>query len=228
MVNRCLTGEVKFYSFYIDNSYVCAHIGKINVEHLDYYCETDYVNCGINSNANVVVKWWRFIELGTQLFMTVTYLHSPFCKRPRWHVLWEAGKSIYICSTKWDQLTEGSICETKWVIIQIPLSENMIDGDLTTTIIDWGYMQWCMTRTRSLDSLGWQFLDFLDQASWCHAGTARSLWLHRCGMGCCRHWCWDVPLNSWHGGNRRGLVHLGCQCCRCSRCGLHMLCRLYL
>ena len=52
-----------------------------------------------------------------------------------------------------------------------------------------------------------------------------SLWLHRCGMGCHRHWCWGIPLDSWCGGNGWSLVHLGCWHCRYSRCGLHALCR---
>ena len=107
----------------------------------------------------------------------------------------------------------------------IPLSKNMIHGSLTTAIIDWGCIQWCVTITRSMDSPGQQFLDFLDQASWCQVGMARSSWLHRCGMGCHRHWCWGILLNSWHGRNSWSLVHLGCQCCRCSGCGLHVQCR---
>ena len=37
-------------------------------------------------------------------------------------------------------------------------------------------------QSKSKDSLGQQFLDLLDQVSWCHVGTAGSLWLHRCGM----------------------------------------------
>ena len=103
----------------------------------------------------------------------------------------------------------------------IPLSENMIHCNLTLTF-DWGCRQQCITMTRSVDSLGQEFLDFLDQASGCHAGMARSSWLHRCGMGCHRHWHWGVPLNSWCGKNGWSLVYLGCWCCRCSRCGLHV------
>ena len=76
-----------------------------------------------------------------------------------------------------------------------------------------------------MDSPGQQFLDLLDQASRCHVGMARSLWLHRCGMGCHRLWCWGILLNSWCGRNSWSLFHLGCQCCRCSRCGLHAWCR---
>ena len=56
---------------------------------------------------------------------------------------------------------------------------------------------------------------------------ARPLWLHRCGMRCHRHLCWGIHLDSWSGRNSWGLAHLGCQCCRCIRCGLHMLCRLW-
>ena len=101
----------------------------------------------------------------------------------------------------------------------------------------WEYMTWQFITTiyrdadsgtlqsKSIDSLGQQFLDLLDQASWCHVGIARSLWLHRCGMGCHRLWCWGILLNSWCGRNSWSLFHLGCQCCRCSRCGLHAWCR---
>ena len=83
-------------------------------------------------------------------------------------------------------------------------------------------MQWCITITESMDSLGREFLDLLDQAFWCHAGTARSSWLHRCSMGCCRHWFQGILLNSWHGRNSWGLFHwvasvadaagVGCMC----------------
>ena len=100
----------------------------------------------------------------------------------------------------------------------------MIHCNLTLTI-DWGCRWQCITMTRSVDSLVQEFLDFLDQASWCHEGMARSSWLHRCGMGCHRHWCQGIPLNSWCGGDSWSLIHLGCQCCMCSRCGLHVLCR---
>ena len=88
----------------------------------------------------------------------------------------------------------------------------------------WGSIQQCVMIKRSVDGLGQKFLDFLDQALRCHVGMARSLWLHRSGMRCHRHWCWGIFLNSWHGRNSWSLVHLGYQCCRCSRCGLHMLC----
>ena len=110
------------------------------------------------------------------------------------------------------------------MIIQHSPFENMIHCNLTRTI-DWGCRWQHLTMTRSVDSLGPEFLDFLDQASGCHAGTARSLWLHRCGMGCPRYWCWGILLNSWHGRNSWSLVHPGCQCCRCSGCRLHVLCR---
>ena len=53
-------------------------------------------------------------------------------------------------------------------------------------VIYWGCVQWHITITRFVDSLSQEFLDLLDQASWCHAGMARSLGLHRCGMGCHR------------------------------------------
>ena len=59
-----------------------------------------------------------------------------------------------------------------------------------TLQLTWECRWQCVTGTRSMDSHGWEFLDFLDQASWCHAGMAGSSWLHRCGMGCHRHWCW--------------------------------------
>ena len=80
-------------------------------------------------------------------------------------------------------------------------------------------------QSKSMDSPGQQFLDLLDQASWCHVGMARSSGMHRCGMGCHRLWCWGILLNSWHGRDSCSLFHPGCQCCRCSRCGLHVWCR---
>ena len=125
-----------------------------------------------------------------------------------------------------NQLTEGSVLKSNEAIwsYNIPLSENRIHSDLNTTTC-WGCMQWHMTRTRSVGSPGQQFLDLLDQASWCHTGMARSSWLHRYGMGCHRLWCRAILLNSWHGRNSWSLFHLGCWCCRCSRCGLHAWCR---
>ena len=100
----------------------------------------------------------------------------------------------------------------------------MVHCNLTITV-GWGCISQCITITRSMDSLGWEFLDFLDQASWCHVGMAGSLWLHWSGMGCHRHWYRDIPLNSGHDRNSWNLVHLGCGCCRHSGCGLHALCR---
>ena len=44
-------------------------------------------------------------------------------------------------------------------------------------------------------------------------------------QGCHRHQCQGILLNSWHSRNSWGLFHLGCWCCRCSRCGLHVWCR---
>ena len=132
----------------------------------------------------------------------------------------------YICTTKWNQLTEGLVLEVKWVIIQhLPFWEYDIQRFNSTN--EWGCIWQCIMITRSVDSLGQKFLDFLDQASSCHVGRGRSSWLHRCGMGCHRHRCFGILLNSWHGWNSWGLACLGCWCCRCSRCGLHMLCRLW-
>ena len=122
-------------------------------------------------------------------------------------------------------LRDQSLKWNKWSY-NIPLSENMRHCNLTL-INGWGWIQQHVTITRSMDKLGREFLDFLDQASWCHVGMAGSSWLHRCGMGCHRHWCWGCSLNSWCGRNSWGLVCLGCKCCRCSRCGLHVLCRLW-
>ena len=103
---------------------------------------------------------------------------------------------------KWaNQLTEGSVLKTKYnFIIRHPPFWDYITWQFTTTIY-WGCMQWHIMITRSMDSLGQEFLDLLDQAFWCHAGMAKSLWLHRCGMGCHRHWCRGILLNSWCGGN---------------------------
>ena len=106
----------------------------------------------------------------------------------------------------------------KWVIIQHPPFWEY-DMQQFNSMNDWGCIWMCITITRSVGSLVQTFLDFLDQASWCYAGMARSSWLHRSGMRCHRHWCWDILLNSWHGRNNWSLVHLGCQCCRWSRLG---------
>ena len=71
----------------------------------------------------VVVKWWlqvynfKHYLLGNTVH---TYIHLCSLSM-RWHMLWDAGKSIYIYwKAKWDQLTKGSVCETKQVIIQHP------------------------------------------------------------------------------------------------------------
>ena len=109
----------------------------------------------------------------------------------------------------------------KWSY-DIPLSEIMIWWSYTWFI---GDVDGSALQSKSMDSLGQQFLDLLEQASWCHVGMARSLWLHRCGMVCHRLWCWGILLNSWHGRNSWSLFHLGCQCCGCSICGLHVWCR---
>ena len=83
--------------------------------------------------------------------------------------------------------------------------------------IYWGCMQQCIMKTESVDSLGQQFLDLLDQASWCHVGMARSLGLQRSAMGCCRHWCQGILLNSWCGKNSwvasvADAANVGCMC----------------
>ena len=109
----------------------------------------------------------------------------------------------------------------KWMIIQHPPFWEY--DTLQFNANNWlGCIQQCITMTRSMNSLGWEFLDFLDQASWCHLGMAGSSWLHRCGMGYHRHWYRSIPLNSWCGGNSWGLVHLGCQCC--SAAGVGCMC----
>ena len=67
-------------------------------------------------------------------------------------------------------------------------------------------------QSKSVDSPGQQFLDLLDQASWCHAGMAGSSWLHRCGMGCHRLWHWGIVLDGWHGcpSSVAGAGDVGC------------------
>ena len=149
--------------------------------------------------------------------------------RPRQHVLWDVGKSIYIyCKAKQDQLTEGSVCEIKWVIILHPPF--------------WEYT----TQWFKYNNLLGMYMVMHCHLNRSH-GQSRSIvprfpgsgilvpmwaWLDLCGstgvagdVG--RHWCWGIPLNSWHGRNSWSLLHLGCQCCRCSGCGLHMWCRLW-
>ena len=50
--------------------------------------------------------------------------------------------------------------------------------------IYWGCVQQCIMNTESVDSQGQQFLDLLDQASWCHVAQPD---LHGCtGVA------WDV------------------------------------
>ena len=78
--------------------------------------------------------------------------------------------------------------------------------------------------TRSMDSLGQEFLDFQDQVSWCHAGMAGSSWLQR-GVA------WDVTgigagaflwtagvmgtVGAWfiRVAGVAGAVGVGCMCC---------------
>ena len=120
--------------------------------------------------------------------------------------------------------TSGAVLKSKCnLIIQHPPFWEYITQWFTTWFI--GDVDSGALLSKSMDSLGQQFLDLLDQASWCHVGMARSSWLHRCGMGCHRLWCRGILLNSWCGRNSWSLFHLGCQCCRCSRCGLHAWCR---
>ena len=109
------------------------------------------------------------------------------------------------------------------LIIQHPPFWEYITQQFTTQFV--GDVCGSTLQSKSMDSLGRQFLDLLDQASWCHVGMARSLWLHRCGMGCHRLWCQSILLNSWHGRNSWSLFCLCCQWCRCNRCGLHTWCR---
>ena len=140
-----------------------------------------------------------------------------------------AGRHIYIYHEKLDSSTGlllhwEQFLNLNKAIIQHPPFWEYITQQFTMTIY-WGCMQQHITKTESVDILGWEFLDLLDQASWCHVGMARSLWLHRCGMGCHRHWCQGILLNSWCGGNSWSLSHLDCQWCRYGRCGLHAWCR---
>ena len=131
---------------------------------------------------------------------------------------------IYMChETEVSWLRDQSLKLNDMIIQHPPFCEYDI-WQFNTRIIDWGCIQQCITITRSMDSLGQEFLDFLYQASWCHAVMAGSLWLHRSGMGCHRHWGQGIPLNSCHGRNSWSLVHLGCWCCRCNGCGLHAWC----
>ena len=120
---------------------------------------------------------------------------------------------------QWEQFLNQN--EVIRYIIQHPPFRDCDTQQFTTTIY-WGCMWQCTMIARFVDSLGQQFLVLLDQASWCHVGMAGSLWLHRCGMGCCRHWCQSILLNSWCGSNSWSLFHLGSWWCRYSRCGLHV------
>ena len=65
-----------------------------------------------------VVKWWGFshvYNLETFIKYCNIYTLSLAVRDPDDMCWWEVGKSIYICSAKQDQLTEGSVCEwNKW------------------------------------------------------------------------------------------------------------------
>ena len=96
----------------------------------------------------------------------------------------DAGTCIYIYCKRLDSSTSQLLCWEQFLKLKqsydIPLSENILHGDLL------GMYAAAYYETESMDSLGQEFLDLLDQASWYHAGMTGSLWLHRCGMGCCR------------------------------------------
>ena len=154
-----------------------------------------------------------------------TYLHV--CSLiPRRHAK-NAGTHIYIyCKIQLDSSTSllvGALLKSKviqsydtpFLRLYYMVIYYMITGD-----VDGGALQ-----SKSMDGPGQQFLDLLDQASWCHAGMAGSSWLHRCGMGCHRLWCQGILLDSWCGRNSWSLFHLSCGCYRCRGCGLHAWCR---
>ena len=169
------------------------------------------------------MKWLDVNLKHYLLWNTGTHIYIVLAVKDPDDMCQGAGKSIYICSTKQDQLTERSVLKMKHNHMTPPFLR--IWYDALYSMNEWGCIWQHITVTRSMDSPGQKFSDFLDQASRCHVGMARSLWLHRCGMGCHRHWCWGILLNSWHGRDSWGLACLGCWCCRGSRCGLHMLCR---
>ena len=194
--------------------HIHSHFTNNIQHHIKHMLQLEYLTA--------VVKWGWFIELRTLFINTSNiYVHSPCSMRSRCYVLWEVGNQ-YICATKYrllDRCSREQFLKLNEVVIQHPPFWEYDTLQFNSTN-EWGCRWWHITRTRSVDSLGQQFLDFLDQASGCPVGMARSSWLHRCGMGCHRHWCWGVPLNSWCGRNNWSLVHLGCWCCRC---GLHAL-----
>ena len=70
----------------------------------------------------------------------------------------------------------------------------------------WGHI----TRTWSVDSLGQQVPRSPGSGILVPCGHGQIFGLHRCGMGCHRHWCQGIPLNSWCGRNSWGLFHLSC------------------
>ena len=91
---------------------------------------------------------------------------------------------------------------------------------------DWGCIWWCVTITRSVDSLG----SILPGFPWIQHLGAMWAWPDLCG---CTGVAWDVAgigaraffRTAGMAGNSWSLVHLGCQCYGCSGCGLHVRCR---
>ena len=131
--------------------------------------------------------------------------------------------TIYVYHEK-DRLiyqSMGAVLKTKCHMTQsynIPLSENMIHGKT----IYWGYMQQHIMIAMSMDSLGQEFLNLLDQASWCHAGMARSSWLHSCGRDVtgisARAFFWAAGMAGTAGtcfiwvASGAGAADVGCMC----------------
>ena len=129
-----------------------------------------------------------WFEHNSLLILSRTYLHDVSSLRPRQHVLWDVGTLIYMYHKK----------------LELDLSTGLSVGVLFRTRQNdsiiwhppfWEYITWQFYYTitgdvcggawqsKSMDSPGQQFLDLLDQASWCHAGMAGS----------------SVAAQVWHG-----------------------------
>ena len=173
---------------------------------------------------------WHFqVDFTTQLIINAKLIYMMLAIWNPDDMCYEAREPIFIYTAKMLDLSTGlsvgALLKSKQsdLIIRHPPFWDYIPQWFTTQFV--GDVCGSTLRSRSVDSLGQQFLDLLDQASRCHAGMAGSSWLHMCGMGCHRLWCLGILLNSWHGRNSWSLFHLSCWCCRCSRCGLHAWCR---
>ena len=88
----------------------------------------------------------------------------------RQHGRWDAGNTMW--TAKWaNQLIEGSVLKSKWHDHATSPFLRIYDTADHYKLL--GMYAAVHYDTRSVDSLGQQFLDLLDQASWCHVGMGQ-------------------------------------------------------